>query len=360
MRIDWRWSWCIFQLPLTIGRRCTGPAPPAFATLGTCRVGALGAWRSASRPGRSPCSRSSREAPPPVDTKPTWDARSSSSSAATESPPPTTVKARESATALATVRVPAAKRSSSNTPIGPFQNTVPAPATASAKAPAVSGPMSTPRHPRGTSVPIIFTSPLPALCCPTEPPGPRATMSVGSRIRSAGLLEEPGAAVDAARIEQRGADGVAPGGQEGERHALPPRPGGRPAPAGPAAPRACRPPWHRPRAPRRGGPGPPAAPRGPRPHGPGGAPPPTAGVSGAPRSRRGSDARHRRRRSHRRRTPPRAGRRRRGRSPPPRVETEVLEQPHPGGELGQTVPDRGDVEAGVDGALGPARGGCRR
>ena len=47
-------------------------------------------------------------------------------SAAAESPPPTTVTASDSATASATVRVPAANGSSSNAPIGPFQNTVPA------------------------------------------------------------------------------------------------------------------------------------------------------------------------------------------------------------------------------------------
>ena len=41
--------------------------------------------------------------------------------AAALSPPPTTVKPRASAMASATVRVPAAKRGSSNTPIGPFQ-----------------------------------------------------------------------------------------------------------------------------------------------------------------------------------------------------------------------------------------------
>ena len=43
-----------------------------------------------------------------------------------------TVKPRQSATACATVRVPAANGSSSNTPIGPFHSTVAAPAMTSA------------------------------------------------------------------------------------------------------------------------------------------------------------------------------------------------------------------------------------
>ena len=51
--------------------------------------------------------------------------------AATESPPPTIEVAGLAATALATARVPWAKGAVSNTPIGPFQRTVRAEATAS-------------------------------------------------------------------------------------------------------------------------------------------------------------------------------------------------------------------------------------
>ena len=47
---------------------------------------------------------------------------------AAESPPPTTVRPFAFATASATARVPAANGGSSNAPIGPFQNTVCAPA----------------------------------------------------------------------------------------------------------------------------------------------------------------------------------------------------------------------------------------
>ena len=58
--------------------------------------------------------------------------RPNCASAAAESPPPTTVVAALTAIASATVRVPAANGASSNAPIGPFQNTVPASLTASA------------------------------------------------------------------------------------------------------------------------------------------------------------------------------------------------------------------------------------
>src|SRR4029453_16500334 len=77
--------------------------------------------RSASSPGRSPCSMNSRDAPPPVLT---WSIRSPSPrcrTAAALSPPPTTVKPGHRATASATARVPAANGVNSNTPIGPFQ-----------------------------------------------------------------------------------------------------------------------------------------------------------------------------------------------------------------------------------------------
>ena len=58
-------------------------------------------------------------------------------------------EAAASAIAWATARVPASKRGSSNTPIGPFQNTVRASAMRSLKSAAVPGPMSTPIQPVG-------------------------------------------------------------------------------------------------------------------------------------------------------------------------------------------------------------------
>ena len=81
--------------------------------------------------------------------------------------------------------VPWAKRRSSNAPSGPFHSTVPAPPTASAKAAAVSGPMSSPVQPSGRSPSMTLT--LPRGPCPSEggpkvPPGSRAHVSVGSRM----------------------------------------------------------------------------------------------------------------------------------------------------------------------------------
>ena len=49
-------------------------------------------------------------------------------------------------------RVPAAKFSNSNTPIGPFHTTVPAPFTASQNVRMVSGPMSMPSQPSGMAM----------------------------------------------------------------------------------------------------------------------------------------------------------------------------------------------------------------
>ena len=66
--------------------------------------------RSASRPGRSPCSMNSSDAPPPVLT---WSTRSASPNwriAAALSPPPTTVKPGQSATASATRAGPGGER----------------------------------------------------------------------------------------------------------------------------------------------------------------------------------------------------------------------------------------------------------
>src|SRR5579863_5645224 len=53
VRIDWRWSWCIFQLPLTIGRRGAAAAGPDAAMSGTA---ARGVGRVAQRlePGKVP------------------------------------------------------------------------------------------------------------------------------------------------------------------------------------------------------------------------------------------------------------------------------------------------------------------
>ena len=69
--------------------------------------------------------------------------------AAAESPPPMIEIASLSAIAVATAIVPDAKFAHSETPIGPFQITVPASLTASAKIACVLGPISRPIQPSG-------------------------------------------------------------------------------------------------------------------------------------------------------------------------------------------------------------------
>src|SRR5713226_4497172 len=80
--------------------------------------------RSAANPGRSPASRTSRDAPPPVEIWLIWWARPGWVRAATVSPPPTTLKVVVAATASAKARVPGSKGGISNTPIGPFHRIV--------------------------------------------------------------------------------------------------------------------------------------------------------------------------------------------------------------------------------------------
>ena len=75
--------------------------------------------------------------------KPNW------LTAAAESPPPMIVVASVSAKAFATAIVPAASVGFSNTPIGPFQTTVLAVLTASAKRACVLGPISHPSRSAG-------------------------------------------------------------------------------------------------------------------------------------------------------------------------------------------------------------------
>src|SRR5262245_6635984 len=118
---------------------------PAINTAGSYAAGI------AATPGSSLPSSSSSEAPPPVETQETCPARPSSFSARTESPPPTTEYAGDSATASATAFVPSANGGHSKTPIGPFQKIVHAPFRKWAKRSRVSGPMSRPSQPSGTS-----------------------------------------------------------------------------------------------------------------------------------------------------------------------------------------------------------------
>ncbi len=71
--------------------------------------------------------------------------------AASVSPPPAMLNAGLAAMARATVSVPWAKASNSNTPTGPFQTMVPAALSCSARCAAVCGPMSRIRSSAATS-----------------------------------------------------------------------------------------------------------------------------------------------------------------------------------------------------------------
>src|SRR6266542_1209073 len=134
---------------------------------------------SASRPGRRLPSRYSRDAPPPVEMCPKdFSSSPRIRTAAAESPPPTTVKPSTAAIASATARVPAANGGSSNTPIGPFQNTVLGGRNASVKAATVRGPMSRPS--RSAGIASAATTPESASAANRS----AATMSTGSSIRS--------------------------------------------------------------------------------------------------------------------------------------------------------------------------------
>ena len=96
-------------------------------------------------PGSFLPSRNSRLAPPPVEMWPNCvSSNPRMRTAAAESPPPTTDSPETSVRACAIARVPFANFSISNTPIGPFQNTVLASAISLAKLIADSGPMSRP------------------------------------------------------------------------------------------------------------------------------------------------------------------------------------------------------------------------
>src|SRR5262249_17367420 len=110
------------------------------------------AFSSAARPGNFLPSRYSRLAPPPVEM---WlnavSGNCSCRTAAAESPPPTTASPGTRLMASATALVPPAKAGNSNTPIGPFQNTVPASASLAANKSQVAGPMSRPIRSAGKS-----------------------------------------------------------------------------------------------------------------------------------------------------------------------------------------------------------------
>src|SRR5690606_38136743 len=103
-----------------------------------------------SIPGSVLPSRNSSDAPPPVEMcEKDSSARPSWRTAAAEPPPPTTENASDFPIASATPRVPAANGAISNTPIGPFQNTVRASASTWPNAATVCGPTSRPSQDSG-------------------------------------------------------------------------------------------------------------------------------------------------------------------------------------------------------------------
>src|SRR5581483_6275917 len=130
---------------------------------------------SAVSPGSVLPSRYSSDAPPPVEmwlnlSSPMPSART----AAAESPPPTTVSPFTAATASATARVPAENGGTSNTPAGPFQNTVRASASLARNNSRVRGPASTPSQSAG--MPSAGTT----VCSASGANFAATTMSTGS------------------------------------------------------------------------------------------------------------------------------------------------------------------------------------
>src|SRR5215207_2461305 len=178
------------HLPVARHQRAAG------ALGGRHRQSSSTAVSRATMPGRVRPSRYSSDAPPPVEM---WSKATSATPscriAAAESPPPTTVKARLAAIASATPWVPAANGATSKTPIGPFQNTVPAPDTAPPKTLTVVGPTSSPLLPAGiasASTTCVLASSATSVA---------TTMSTGRPIRSwsASSSESPTSKPRAAR-----------------------------------------------------------------------------------------------------------------------------------------------------------------
>mmetsp|Transcript_62773 Transcript_62773/g.173652 ORF Transcript_62773/g.173652 Transcript_62773/m.173652 type:complete len:261 (-) Transcript_62773:564-1346(-) len=110
----------------------------------------------AATPGRTFPSRSSSEAPPPVEMWLMSPARPDNSVAATESPPPMMVMAPfslvKSAKMLTRSKVPAENFSNSKTPMGPFMMMVLHEERASFCSAVVLGPLSRPIQPSGISL----------------------------------------------------------------------------------------------------------------------------------------------------------------------------------------------------------------
>ena len=206
-----KWSWCIFQLPLTSGRRS-----PDFFALAIDVAAATqpnGAER-AGGPGRSvrpqrgqrgqvavldQLQRRAAAGRDEIDPAGQTELveRGGAVAAADDG------EAAASATASATVRVPAANRSSSNDAHRPVPQHGPRIGDGVGEHFADSGPMSSPSQPSGRSVPTTWRD-LAARAprSPNVPPGSSATTSVGSRTRRPGLEQMP-AVFDLVEVDQR-------------------------------------------------------------------------------------------------------------------------------------------------------------
>ena len=169
-----------------------------------------------STPGSTFPSRSSNEAPPPVEMCDMRGARPALLTAATESPPPmieTAPLSVRSASVSAIAKVPLAKGSISKTPIGPFHTTVLQSASAAWISAVAFGPLSTPSQPAGiasaaTTFDAASAANLSAM-----------TTSVGRIICTPFALRAPrSAAAELVVLDERVADLEAARLEEGERH----------------------------------------------------------------------------------------------------------------------------------------------
>mmetsp|Transcript_75871 Transcript_75871/g.181496 ORF Transcript_75871/g.181496 Transcript_75871/m.181496 type:complete len:225 (+) Transcript_75871:301-975(+) len=151
-----------------------------------------GASVSAAMPGSTLPSKSSKEAPPPVDTKETLSSMPHLAAAVAESPPPmmpTPPEACRAATASSNALVPLEKLSNSKTPAGPFQTTVLASFTFVAKSSMLFGPQSMPSQPSG--MPSSFVTSLVSWSFLNSLPHSQSTGRVTSQPFSLALSSMP-------------------------------------------------------------------------------------------------------------------------------------------------------------------------
>ena len=191
-----RWVWFIFQLPEISGRA---------RAASVMRIPS----RRAARPGRSPCSMNSSDAPPPVDT---WSIRSASPNSASAAGAVAAADHGEARGSRPPPRRPCWSRPRSGgprtRPSGRSRGRCGPRRSRRRTRPPCPARCRAPSSPSGTSAPTWRTSPAgPARRSRSAGTGVR---SVGSRIRwpwRAGARQ----LVDLVRLEQRVADRDAPG-----------------------------------------------------------------------------------------------------------------------------------------------------